>query len=40
LPFEISKVILDKEELPVSDWLKDGVLDLLIPKDFTELYIL
>ncbi|MEY2691895.1 MAG: hypothetical protein RIT03_285 [Bacteroidota bacterium] len=40
LPFEISKVILDKEELPVSAWMKDGVFELVIEKDFTELHIL
>lgn len=40
LPFEISKVILDKEELPVSAWMNDGVFNLVIEKDFTELHIL
>jgi hypothetical protein len=33
-------VILDKEELPVSAWMKDGVFELVIEKDFTELHIL
>jgi alpha-glucosidase len=40
LPFEISKVILDKEELPVTAWMNDGVFNLVIEKDFTEVHIL